>query len=106
MIRGLILILAEHLPSARALATTAPFSLTEEEAANLFVPAGSPSGDGPATHYWAAGLFTPTHWSAIQGLAMLLPWADCQAYDIATQPDFPDTQLAVLGLQRWKGEMS
>ena len=104
MTRALLIIQADHVPSARALATATPFSLTEEEAANLFVPAGSPTGDAPATHYWVAGLFTPIYWNAIQGLAMLLPWADCHAYDLDTQPDFPDTQLAALGLKRLNSE--
>lgn len=104
MTRALLIIQAEHVPFARALATATPFSLTEEEAANLFVPAGSPTGHAPATHYWVAGLFTPIYWNAIQGLAMQLPWADCHAYDLDTQPDFPDTQLAALGLKRLNSE--
>lgn len=104
MTRALLIIQAEHVASARALAMATPFNLTEEEAANLFVPAGSPTGDAPATHYWVAGLFTPIYWNAIQGLAMLLPWANCHTYDLGTQPDFPDIQLASLGLQRLKSK--
>jgi len=99
MTRIVIIILADHVASARALATASPFLLTEEQAAALFVEAGSPTGNAPATHYWAAGLFDAAQWSAIQGLAMLLPWADCHEYDGDTQPAFPFTQLATLGLQ-------
>jgi hypothetical protein len=105
MTRAVVIIQAEHLLSALALATAPPFSLTEEEAAQLFAPAGSPTGDAPATHYWIAGLFAPTYWQALQELAMLMPWADCHAYDMDTQPDFPFTQLAALGLQPMKGDL-
>ena len=105
MTRGLLIILAEHVDSARALATASPFNLTEEDAAKLFVPAASPTGDAPATHWWAAGQFSDVHWNAILGLAMLLPWADCHAYDLATQPLFPEQQLATLGLQPLKGDI-
>lgn len=105
MTRAVLIILAEHLLSARALATASPFSLTEAEAQTLFVPAGSPTGDAPATHYWAAGLFTPEHWNAIQGLAMLLPWAYCYAYDIDADPACPYTKLTDLGLLPMKGEL-
>lgn len=105
MTRALLIILTDHVDSARALAQSPPFNLTEAQAAELFVPAGSPTGDAPATHYWAAGVFTDAHWDAIQSLAGLLPWADCHIYDINTQPDFPFTQLATLGLQPLKGEI-
>lgn len=99
MTRALLIILAEHVVSARALATATPFSLTAEEAEGLFVPAGSPTGAAPATHWWASGQFIDVHWQAIQGLAMLLPWADCHTYDLNQQPLFPEQQLASLGLQ-------
>lgn len=105
MTRGLLIILVEHVDSARALATASPFSLTAEQAEQLFVPAASPTGDAPATHWWAAGQFNESHWNAIQGLAMLLPWAHCHAYDLCTQPLFPYQQLATLGLQPLKGEI-
>jgi len=106
MTRAVVIILQEHLASAQALATASPFLLTEAQAAALFVPAGSPTGDAPATHYWIAGLFDPIQWNAIQGLAMLLPWANCRAYDMETDPAFPSTQLASLGLQPMKGDLA
>jgi hypothetical protein len=37
---------------------------------------------------------------------MLLPWADCHAYDMETNPAFPFTQLASLGLQPMKGDLA
>lgn len=106
MIRAVVIILQEHLESARALATAAPFSLSPEQAAALFEPAGSPTGEEPVTHYWIAGLFDAAQWNALQGLCMLLPWADCHSYDDSTDPVFPFTQLAALGLQPMKGDLA
>ena len=98
MTRALLIILAEHVASARALATASPFNLTTEEAAQLFVPAGSATGQAPASHYWASGQFNEASWAAIQGLAMLLHWAECHVYDLNANPDFPQQQLAALNL--------
>lgn len=98
MTRALLIILAEHVDSARALATASPFNMTDEQAAELLVPAGSPTGALPATHWWASGQFTATHWQAIQGLAMLLPWADAHEYNLTTDPDFPASRLSALNL--------
>lgn len=98
MTRALLIILADHVASARALATATPFSLTEEEAGQLFVPTASPTGSLPATHWCLSGDFNEAHWNAIQGLAMLLPWADCHAYDLVTQPDFVRGRLTALNL--------
>lgn len=99
MTRGLVIITADHLASARALATAAPFSLDEEAAAKMFQPAGSPTGAEPATHCWAAGLFTAPQWAALVQLAAALDWAELHEYDIDTQPGFPAVKLAGLGLQ-------
>lgn len=98
MTRALLIIQADHVDSARALATASPFSLTAEEAELLFVPTASPTGALPATHWCLSGDFSETHWNAIQGLAMLLPWADCHAYDLLTQPNFMRERLAALNL--------
>lgn len=98
MTRALLIILSDYVDSARALATASPFSLTAEEAEQLFVPTASPTGALPATHWCLSGDFSETHWNAIQGLAMLLPWADCYAYDLLTQPDFVRQRLAALNL--------
>lgn len=98
MTRALLIILSDHVDSARALATASPFSLPAEEAEQLFVPTASPTGALPATHWCLSGDFSETHWNAIQGLAMLLPWADCHAYDLLTQPNFMRERLAALNL--------
>lgn len=105
MTRALLIITAEHLASARALAQAEPFSLTEAQAAEMFVPAGSPTGDAPATHYWASGLFEAAHWASIRSLAALLPWAECHVYDMDSEPGFPQARLATMNLQPMKGEM-
>jgi hypothetical protein len=99
MTRGLLIITADHLPSARALAEAAPFSLPPEQAAQLFVPAGSADGTAPASHYWASGLFTDDQWVALQQLETALPWAQTHEYDLATSPAFPWVLLTALGLQ-------
>jgi len=102
MIRALLIITAEHLASARALATVPPFSLSEAEAQQMFVPAGSPTGDAPATHFWASGAFDAATWQALQDLAAALPWAEAHQYDLETQPAYPYNLLATLGLQPMK----
>jgi hypothetical protein len=99
MTRGLLIITADHLPSARALAESPPFSLPPEQAAQLFVPAGSADGAAPASHYWASGLFTDDQWAALQQLETALAWAQTHEYDLATQPSFPWSLLTSLGLQ-------
>lgn len=106
MTRGLLIITADHLPSARALAEAAPFSLPPEQAAQLFVPAGSATGEAPASHYWASGLFTDEQWAALQQLQSALPWAQTHPYDLATQPGFPRQWLAQNGLQPFTPEMT
>lgn len=98
MTRALLIIQSAHVPSAIALATASPFLMTEEQAAGLWEPCASPTGAEPATHHWCAGNFTPEHWNAILGLAMLLPWADAHEYDLLTQPDYPRSRLAALNL--------
>jgi hypothetical protein len=99
MTRALLIITTDHLPSARALAEAAPFSLPPEEAERLFVPAGSADGQPPASHYWASGVFTPEQTAALTQLSTALPWAEMHVYDLATEPQKPLEILAALGLQ-------
>ena len=99
MTRALLLITADHLPNARAMAEVPPFSLSPADAATLFVPAGSPSGAAPATHYWASGLFTPDQIAALRQLVASLPWAESHEYDLDTEPQKPWEILAAMGLQ-------
>lgn len=97
--RALVIILAEHLPSARALLELPPFSQTPEQALETFVPAGSPTGADPATHYWLSAELSPAAWAGCQQLCASLPWAECHAYDGVNDPGFPASKLAELGLQ-------
>jgi hypothetical protein len=99
MTRALLLITADHLSNARAMAEVPPFSLSPASAATLFVPAGSPSGAAPATHYWASGHFTPDQIAALRQLVASLPWAECHEYDLGTEPQKPWEVLTAMGLQ-------
>jgi len=106
MTRLLLIIKAEYLSSARAMAEDAPFSLTAEEAARMFVPAGSADGIPPATHYWASGVFTQEQEFALAHLSSSLPWAEMHAYDLTSAPQKPLEILAAAGLQRIVQEMN
>ncbi len=99
MIRAMVIIHAEHVPSARALLEVAPFNQSPEQAEATFVPAGSPSGAAPATHWWLSAQMGPELWAACAQLAGALPWAECWQYDLAQEPGFPQEKLAALGLQ-------
>lgn len=99
MTRGLVIILAEHVASARALLELPPFAQTPEQAAETFVPAGSPTGTAPATHYWLSSQMSDQAWAGCQQLCTSLPWAECHAYDGVNDPGFPASKLAELGLQ-------
>ena len=105
MTRALLLITADHLSNARAMAEVPPFSLSPADAANLFVPAGSPSGAAPATHYWASGLFNPDQIAALRQLSASLPWAEVYDYDLDTEPQKPWEVLTAMGLQPLKPDM-
>jgi hypothetical protein len=99
MTRALLIITADHLPSARALAEMEPFSLPTEEADKLFVPAGSADSSSPASHYWASGVFNADQIAALTQLSTSLPWAEMHLYDLATEPQKPLEVLTALGLQ-------
>lgn len=97
--RILVIIEAGHVESARALLQVPPFEQTAEQAETTFVPAGSPTGQRPATHFWCSSDMTPESWAACQQLCSGLPWAECFEYDAATAPGLPAQKLAELGLQ-------
>lgn len=99
MIRVLIIIESANLSDAKALALNPPFNLDAALAAQLFVPAGSATGDLPASHYWASGQFTEEQAAAFLQLAPALPWAQTHEYDLFTQPSFPQEVLTAMGLQ-------
>lgn len=95
-------IAAEHLESARAILTAPPFSHTVEVAAQMFVPAGSPTGAAPATHYWLSAAVGDAVYAGLQHLVTETPisgWCQVWQYDDVEAPDFPQQQLAALGLQ-------
>jgi len=96
--RALVIILAEHVPSARALLELPPFSQTPEQAANTFVPAGSPTGNPPATHFWLSSQMSQEAWDDCQTLCAALPWAQRHAYNEETDPEFPSAKITELGL--------
>ena len=93
MTRILVIITKEHLPSARALLETPPFSLSAEEAATTFVRA-----DAGDTRYWLSAAVTEEARAACQQPAAALPWAEMHEYDLDTAPAFPSTWLQGQGL--------
>jgi hypothetical protein len=97
--RVLVIIESTSLAEARELLKLPPFSQTAEQAAECFVPAGSATGDAPATHHWLSAEMSPDAWAACQQLCAGRPWAECHAYDFQAAPDFPRTKLSALGLQ-------
>jgi hypothetical protein len=94
MTRILVIIDAEHLPSARALLEMEPFLQTPEQAAASFVRA-----DQGGTRYWLSAQVSDTALAACQQLAAALPWAECHEYDLDTQPGFPAEWLTQNHLQ-------
>jgi hypothetical protein len=100
MTRILVIIEAEHLPSARALLEMEPFLQTPEQAATSFVQADQ--GD---TRYWLSAQVSNEAMAACQQLASALPWAEWHEYDLDTQPDFPILKLAEMGLRPFEPDM-
>lgn len=96
MIRALVIIEAAHLATARGVLTQPPFDQSPEQAAESFVPMGSPDGSAPATHYWLSAMFRPEAWTAAQAACSQLPWASCFDY---TALAFPALKRAEMGLQ-------
>lgn len=96
MIRALVIIETAHLAEAWSMLQMSPFEQTPEQAAESFVPMGSPTGNEPATHYWLSAQFSPGAFAAAQQACEALPWASCFDY---TDPAFPAQKRAELGLQ-------
>lgn len=96
MTRLLIIIPADEVSAARA-ATAVVFG---EHALTEFVPAGSPTGGLPATHWWLAGVFTESQTDAVDGLKGAFPLAHVESYDAISHPSRPLELLAEMGLQR------
>lgn len=95
MTRLLIIIPADILDAVRE-AASIDFGA---EANSEFVPAGSPTGAEPATHYWLAGLFTDEHYVTVQQIAIGFPTAHLETYDFDVHPEKPFELLAEMGLK-------
>jgi hypothetical protein len=95
---AVVIIAADRLESARALAE-GEFGLPTDVAAQEFVPAGSPTGSLPATHYWLATKFTDESFAKLKQLEALVGWARTEAYNLDTEPLKPWAVLAEMDLQ-------
>lgn len=95
---ALVLIEAAHVASARALAE-GEFGLPAEVADKEFVPAASPTGDLPATHWWLATKFSDEGFAKLKQLEAVTGWAHAESYDLDTEPLRPWAILAELGLR-------
>lgn len=95
---AVVIVPSEHVASARAIAESA-FDLPAEVAANEFVPAGSPTGALPATHYWLATKFSDVQFAELQQLAAAVGWGRVEAYSLDTEPLKPWDVLAEMNLQ-------
>lgn len=95
MTRLLIIIPADILDAVRE-AASIEFGA---EANSEFVPAGSPTGAEPATHYWLAGLFTDEHLALVNNLLLTFPTAYTESYDLSSNPTRPSEVLAAKKLK-------
>lgn len=100
MTRLLIIIPAEILDAVRA-ASMAAFG---DVAHSAFVPACSPTGDEPATHWWLAGMFSDEEMGKLPALQEAFPAAHVESYTLTTQPGRPWEVLAEMGLRPLKRE--
>ncbi len=102
MTRGIIIVKAEHVKEARALAQQPPFSTTPDAADAFLIPANPVyDEDGltittPATLYWASGVFEDAFWAAIVQAADTHDWGGAWEYNMETNPNFPQEQLSVI----------
>lgn len=92
----LIIIIPAAILAAVRVAVEAAFGEVEQ---SEFVPAGSPTGGEPATHYWLAGVFTEAKMVKVAALQAAFPTAYVESYDLQTQPGRPMELLGELGLQ-------
>lgn len=105
MIKTLIVIDSAKLKTTVGLLQKPPFSYPAEIAKEIFVPAGSPSGDKPATKHWLSGEISEEHLAACESLCKNFSWAKYWTYDLESQPSFPYDKLIALGLQPLKSEI-
>jgi len=102
MIRLLIIIPVAILEAVR----TAAQGVFGDVALTEFVPAGSPTGEAPATHYWLAGPFNAGDAAKVTALQTSFPTAHVESYDFATAPGRPFALLAEMGLKTMKPKES
>ena len=95
MTRLLIILPADEVSAARAAAA----GMFGEHALPEFVPAGSPTGGLPATHWWLAGVFTESQADAVDGLKGAFPLAHVESYDLMVNPGRTAALLEELGLK-------
>lgn len=105
MIRALIIIDSANLQEAVLLLQSSPFSYSKEEAEQIFVPAGSPDGNKPATKHWLSGEISEEHLAACENLCKNFSWAKYWTYSLESQASFPYDKLTELGLQPLKSEI-
>ena len=101
---AIVIVEADHVASARALAE-GEFGLSAEVADKEFVPAASPTGNLPATHWWLATKFSDEGFAKLKQLDAVTGWAHAEAYDLDNDPLRPWAVLAELGLQPLKRAM-
>lgn len=98
MTRLIIVIPADEVEAVR----TAAQGVFGDVALTEFVPAGSSTGDAPATHYWLAGPFNAFDAAKVADLQTSFPTAHVESYDFATAPGRPFALLAEMGLKTMK----
>lgn len=101
MTRLVIIIPAAILEAVRATAAAAFGDVAHGE----FVPAGSSTGDEPATHWWLSGEFAAADYATVQQLAVAFPTAHMETYELATDPGRPWEMLSEMGLQPLKPQL-
>jgi len=95
MTQLLIIIPAEILDAVRA-AATAAFG---DAAKAAFVPAGSPTGDAPATHWWQSGRFTDEEVEGLMEMYAGFPSARVEPYSLMNDRARPWEVLAEMELK-------
>jgi len=98
MTRLLIIIPASILDAVR----TAAQGMFGDVALTEFVPAGSPTGEAPATHFWLAGVFNAGDVAKVTALQTVFPTAHVESYDFAIVPGRSFALLAEMGLKTMK----
>lgn len=95
MTRLLIIIPVEILDAVRAAAAQA----FGDVAKAAFVPAGSPTGDEPATHWWLSGVFSAEEQALLPDLQAAFPAAHVESYDMKAEAGRPWALLGEMGMK-------